>query len=117
MLDAAEVEAVSGGVVSFTDGTAQTHNNKHLKDGSGFDATLGDPNDTTFLTWGGDGVEGGYGTGSGTGDERSPATCPVDTWIPNFTGLDSGANQIRDLPGNGTGPFDRYWTDGYTWCF
>lgn len=83
-LDSAELEAVSGGVVSFTDGTAQTHNNKHTRNVSMFDATLGNPNDTTFVDWGGSGGEGGFGLGSGGGGVESQGEIVVTPNIQNY---------------------------------
>jgi hypothetical protein len=47
---------------------------------------------------------------SGGGD----SVCPVDEgWNPNW--LTDDAGNIQDMPTQ-NGPYDRYWTDGTTWC-
>lgn len=43
-----------------------------------------------------------------------PNQCPVDEWWnPNW--LTDDAGQIGTMPAQ-NGPFDRYWTNGTTWC-
>lgn len=57
-----ELTAVSGGVVSFTDGTAQKLREEALArhDPYAIDATLGDPNDTTFVNYTNEGSDNNF---------------------------------------------------------
>ena len=41
-------------------------------------------------------------------------TCPVDDWWPDMF---EDWGDVEEMPGDGAGPYQQYWTDGSTWCF
>ena len=59
-----------------------------------------------------DAVCGGFVVADGA---PPPGPCPVDDWWALDWLEDFG--DVKDLPGDGLGFYQQYWTDGTNWCF